>query len=248
MLDLHVHTSDFSDGEMTLAEVLERAGELGVRVGIADHWIHGMNTAAELERYLDTLDRYPVCKGLEVSLGYPFIVPDELVSRLDYIIGSLHDLEWRGARHSFELGDYFLYTLGEKPDYAGPSPIWEPATLERALEVYLRAMDEQPISILGHSTLLPPLFLKDPEMALPESWMERLISAAVAKGVAFELSGAWHVPHRGFVVRALEMGARFAYGSDAHRLPMVGDLEYPLRITRELGIPEERIFRPNGAR
>lgn len=244
LTDLHVHTSDFSDGEMSLAVVLEMARAKGVRVGIADHWIYGMETAEELERYLDTLDRYPVYKGLEVSLGHPSTAPPELLSRLDYIIGSIHDLEWRGERRFFELGNYFRYILGENPDYRGADPIWEPAALESILRVYLHAIETQPMTILGHSTLLPPLFLKNPEEILPEGWSERLISAVVAKGIAIEISGAWKLPHREFLKKALDMGAIFSFGSDAHRDWMVGALDYPIGIADEVGIPEERIYVP----
>lgn len=244
LTDWHIHTSDFSDGEMTLSEIVEIAGKKKVQIGISDHWIHGMKTADELERYLDALDQYPnVYKGLEVSLNHPFEVPENLLNRLDYIIGSLHDVDVDGKRRGFGLDAYFRYLLGENPNYTGPDSCWDSSLLDEALDIFLRSLDNQPINILGHCTLLPPLFLKDPETIFSEEWEDKLVDGLSSHGVSLEISSAWHLPHTRLLRKAYAKGVTFAFGSDSHRLNMVGDLDFCVQAARTIGITDADMFR-----
>lgn len=78
-VDWHNHTHDFSDGRLTVAEVAARAVALGLRLGIADHALRDnarLRTSAQLLAYAGMLDRYPLLRGLEISLGEPSL-PDD---------------------------------------------------------------------------------------------------------------------------------------------------------------------------
>jgi len=67
-VDCHAHTT-FSDGELGVAELLERARERGVRASVSDHISSYMDSAVttvnEVRAYLDALDEYDVLRGGE---------------------------------------------------------------------------------------------------------------------------------------------------------------------------------------
>src|SRR6185436_7247638 len=94
-VDCHAH-STFSDGALTVAEVIERAAVLGVRPSLSDHISraapHAMNAVADVRKYLDALD------GVEILPAGEFCwhddlwreLPDDVVRRFTHRLGSLH--------------------------------------------------------------------------------------------------------------------------------------------------------------
>ena len=99
--DLHVHT-DWSDGGAPLAAMVAAARNAGLAyVGIADHSkflgaTHGLDAAA-LARQAEAIDALAVrgitvLKGVEVDIleDGTLALPDEVLARLDYVIGAVH--------------------------------------------------------------------------------------------------------------------------------------------------------------
>src|SRR4051812_17922653 len=94
-VDCHAH-STFSDGALSIEQVVERAASLGVQPSITDHisrdvarTIDSIDGVAE---YLDELERHPVLRGGEFCYHDNLWreVPDSLVRRFTHRVGSLH--------------------------------------------------------------------------------------------------------------------------------------------------------------
>jgi histidinol phosphatase-like PHP family hydrolase len=104
-----------------------------------------------------------------------------------------------------------------------------------------------PIRIVAHPTLLAPALLDlDPE---PEAWWteereDRFIEAAVAAGVAIEISNRYRLPHDRLLTKAREAGALFSLGSDAHHRHQVTRLDWAVAAARRAGITDRQIFEP----
>lgn len=244
--DLHVHTA-MSDGDLPLDEVVAVARERGVEVGIADH-VSTRNlrrfiaSRDALDRYLHRLDGAPVFRSGEFCWCDDLwaTLPPEVLERFDYRIGS---------NHGFWL-----------PDGSMASPWWQtlPAPWDRRTDELLDVMvanlcdlvRTMPIQIVAHSTLLPQALYereRDPEAWWTEAREDRFIEAAVAAGVAIEISNRYRLPHDRFLRKAREAGARFSLGSDGHTRQQVGQLGWAVAAAARAGVAAADLFVPERA-
>lgn len=245
-LDLHVHTT-MSDGDLTLAEVVEVAAERGVRVGIADHVStrntqRFVSTLERLHRYLDALEHAPVLRSAEFCWCDRMAaeIPEELMRRLDYRIGS---------NHGFAL-----------PDGTWGSPWWEtlPAPWDQRPQEVMEVMvanlcdlvRTMPIHIVAHPTFMPAAFwaIEDDVHAWwTEEREDRFVEAVAKSGVAMEISNRYRLPHDRLLIKARQAGARFALGSDGHRREQIARLGWAVKTARRVGITEADLFVPERA-
>jgi histidinol phosphatase-like PHP family hydrolase len=235
-LDCHAHTT-FSDGELSVDELIERAHGLGVRPSVSDHISSYMDSAVrsvdQVRAYLETLAERDVMRGGEFcwhdSLWRE--IPDELVRRFTHRLGSLHAI-W--------LPDGTLvYAFSRRFPNVTPD-----AYMDAHVENLERFTREMPVDILSHPTLLPLTLRRYP---LEELWTEereeRAVRALAMAGIAFEISNRYRA-HERFVRRAIEHGVRLSLGSDGHTLDQVADVAYPLALTRALGVPDTELYDP----
>ena len=217
--DLHLH-STFSDGHATVAQLVERAKGIGFVFGISDHYssLMPMKDDAALGVYLDELEKYPVYRAVEVDLGEELPMSGENRARLDYLIGSVHNVVTEEG-----LDRYMdLYIAAVRRDVLAGT-----------------------VQMIGHPTFLPGLRSRGLH---DELWtLERrrsFLEAVVQSGVALEISTRYSVPTPVLMREALEAGVRFAVGSDSHWLDRAADISLPLRYVEEFKIPEDRFFLP----
>jgi histidinol phosphatase-like PHP family hydrolase len=227
-----------SDGALDVDGLVAKARERGVRPSVADHISRDVSgsikTVAGVEAYLDTLDEYDVLRGGEFcwhdSLWRE--VPEALVSRFTHRVGSLHAIHLADGTlvHAFGRGT----PLGLTPD----------AYMDAHLEEVARFAAGMPVDILAHPTLLPIALRKIP---LEELWTEpreeRLVDLLAGAGIAFEVSNRYK-PHERLVRRAFERGVRISLGSDGHTAEQVANVEWPLSLTRSIGIRDEDLYDP----
>jgi histidinol phosphatase-like PHP family hydrolase len=235
-LDCHAHSS-FSDGELPIAGVIERARELGVRASVSDHISSYMDAAVrtvpEVREYLDALEQHDVFRGGEFcwhdSLWRE--LPDDLVRRFSHRIGSLHGIWMPNGE--------LVYAFSRRFPRVTPDEYMD-AHVEN-LEQFAR---EMPVDILAHPTLLP-LTLR--RYALEELWTEereeRAVRALASAGIAFEVSNRYRA-HERFVRHAWDAGVRLSLGSDGHTYDQVADVAYPLVLARSIGVPDEELYDP----
>lgn len=242
-LDCHNHTAEWSDGRQSIEQILGRAKEEGVRVGLSDHAGLGdyLNSNDRLLAYADFLSQYPVARGLEMDLGRGFMVEDSARKKFDYMIGSVHGIVLNGLRIGF--GPLIKFLKGGLPDYDPNHQIkdWE-LFFKTHLEVLRKEFSEQDYSILGHCTMLPAMALGKPEESFPEWWEEELINLLLMHNVAMEMSNRWLTPYDRLMERAVRAGVTFSVGSDGHSPERTCDLTYPKKMIEKFGVGEDRIF------
>jgi histidinol phosphatase-like PHP family hydrolase len=245
--DLHSHTT-MSDGVLSLDEVVRIAEERGVAIGISDHVStrnreRFISSEERLRAYLDALDRVPVFRSAEFCWcdGFSAAIPDELMKRFDYRIGS---------NHGFAL-----------PDGSMGSPWWKtlPAVWESRPQELMELMVQNlcdlvrtmPIEIVAHPTFMPGAFLViEPDV---HAWWtdereDRFVEAVIESGVAVEISNRYRLPHDSLLRKAHQAGARFSLGSDGHTAQQVARLEWSVETARRIGIRDDEIFTPGDHR
>ncbi len=236
-VDCHAHTN-FSDGALTIAQVVERAASLNVFPSVADHISHDVARAVDsveaAREYIAALEEYDVLRGGEFcwhdSLWRE--LPDDLVARFTHRLGSLHAirLPTGGLVHAFSR--------------RLPGPITPDDYMWAHLESLETLAREMPVDILSHPTLVTLSFRELPTDELwTEEREERMVEALHASGIAFEISNRYR-PHERLVKRAVERGVRISLGSDGHTLAQVADIAAPLAMARRLGVRDEDIYDP----
>ncbi len=243
-LDCHNHTAEWSDGRQSIEQILERAKEEGVRVGLSDHTGMGeyLNSNDRLLAYADYLSQYPVARGLEMDLGRGFLVDPMVRKKFDYMIGSIHGLEFNGVRLGF--APLIKYLKGGLPDYNPGAQIkdWD-AFFNTHLDILNKEFGEQEYSILGHCTMLPALArAKNPEEAFPEWWEEKLVTTLLLFNVCMEISNRWLTPYDRLMRKAVDAGVRFSVGSDGHEPAKTCNLDFPKKMIEKFGLKPDRIF------
>ena len=230
--DLHLH-STFSDGRSSVAQLVERANSIGFVFAISDHYssLMPMKDDAALGVYLDELEKYPVYRAVEVDLGEELPMSGENRARLDYLIGSVHNVVT-------EEGERLPIVRQGEPE----------GGLDRYMDLYIAAVRRDvlagTVQMIGHPTFLPGIRggLAD-QLWTPER-RRSVVEAVVQSGVALEISTRYNVPTPILMREALEAGVRFAVGSDSHWLDRAADISLPLRYVEEFKIPEDRFFLP----
>lgn len=246
LFDHHIHSSR-SDGRVSLEE---RARSVVIRPhGISDHypWRDGMRSDDDVLAYLDDAARLGLRVGIEYDLGVAPPLRRTTRDALDYVIGSVHGIGIGRGRIEYNPAGQFLKSRGGTP-FREHARFQESAlqqlVLERHLALVREGILETGIDIVGHPTFTPIAALGDPEVGYGAEWQERLIALCVENGVAIELNEAYGVPHREFLIRAQQRGARFSVGSDTHFA--LEPLDRTEAMIAEAGLATERFL--NGRR
>lgn len=235
--DCHAHTT-FSDGTLTVAELVEHVRARGVLPSVADHLSGDVEYAVkdidEMSEYLDELEQHDVGRGGEFCWHDPLwrALPPELDQRFTHLIGSLHGV-------FLPSSDQVVHAFRPMP--AGLTP---DAYMDIHLDNAERFAREMPVDIIAHPTLVPMSLRRLPvEAVWTEAREERLVEALLRAGIAFELS-ARYPPHERLVRRGAAAGLRLSLGSDGHTANQVGDIVGPLALARAVGVRDEDLYDP----
>ncbi len=235
-LDCHAH-STCSDGVLSPDEVIATAALRGVRGTVSDHASYdvkfALKSAAIVDEYLALVAHLPY-RSVEFcshdSLWRE--LTDAQLERLTHRIGSLH---------AVKMPDGTLIRMFQQE---------LPAGLRRAayMEHHLLAVEalarEMPIEIFAHPTLVPHALRTVPgEELWSEAHEERLVAALKRNGICLEVSNRYRA-HTRLVQRAVSQGVRLSLGSDGHQREQIGNLEWPLALTRSLGVPDHALYDP----
>jgi histidinol phosphatase-like PHP family hydrolase len=236
-VDCHAH-STFSDGALTIGEVVERAAELGVYPSVADHISRDVSRSLtevdQVEAYLDALEVYDVLRAGEFCFHDTLWreLPDALVRRFTHRLGSLH---------AIPLSDGTLV-------HAFSRRVPDGVTIEQYMDAHTETLErfarDMPVDILAHPTLVTmPFRNADIDALWSDERETRVVDALFDAGIAFEISSRYP-PHERIVRRAVERGVRMSLGSDGHTRDQVANIARPLALTRQLGVADVDLYDP----
>lgn len=222
------HLFRFTQADDLLRGWWEPEPRADLRASMRSYWYD--HVGADLDAYVECVIEakaagLPVVLGLEVDYypgrmaevasllsGYPF----------DVLLGSVH---WLGTWRFDDLGD--ALSMDE----------WSARDVDEAWDRYTSAMEELAASgtcdVLAHPDLVK---VTGRRCAVPDECWSRLTEAALASGMAAEVSSAgWRkpvaepYPSTGLLERFVAAGVPLTTASDAHRLPDVADRASDLR-------------------
>ncbi len=194
--DLHVH-SNYSDGKATLAQLAERAQELGYRyIAVTDHSqslkiAHGLD-ARRLEKKRGEIEKINAgLKNLELLFGTEMDIlpdgkldyPDEILEKFDWVVASIH------------------------------SAFKQPR--EKITRRIIGAMRNPHVDCIAHLTGRLINQRRPYEVDI-----EQVLEIAAETGTAIEINANYERLDLDDVwcKRAKQLGVRLAIGTDAHRL------------------------------
>src|SRR5436190_18086460 len=174
--DLHLH-STFSDGRSSVAQLVERANSIGFVFAISDHYssLMPMKDDATLGVYLDELEKYPVYRAVEMDLGEQLPMSEDNRARLDYLIGSVHNVVT-------ETGERLPISRQGEPE----------GGLDRYMDLYIAAVRRDvlagTVQMIGHPTFLPGIRSGLHDRLWTPERRRSFLEAIVQSGVALEIS------------------------------------------------------------
>ena len=237
--DLHMHTQ-FSDGEGTVQEKVDKAVELGLDlIAITDHFDEPLNHRMTIEALHELSEivkggDYPIPVLLGIETGIEGTVPLELQGKVDLIIRSIH---------------FLRKPVEAKSPY---DPLYWEAYKEEILAL-LKADGD----VLGHVEGYMPLPLGDLKTTFEErraierevaeryftrDWQEEVARLAAKNGVAIEIHSFTKTPRLDFIRLCQKEGCIFSVGSDAHPTYNVGKIDWAFDVIDELKIPKSQLL------
>ena len=246
-MDLHVHTT-MSDGYVPLEELVRIGARRGVQIGVADHISRrNMNrfvsTEMKVRRYLDAVEAQDVFVSGEFCWCDDFYrdLPDEVMARFDYLVGSNHGFNLPGGGMA-------------SPWWQQLPPEWQgrpQELMDVMVDELCRMVRAMPIQIAAHSTLTPPALYEidsDVDAWWTDAREDRYVEALAQSGVALEISNRYRLPHDRLLRKALQAGVRFSLGSDGHGVEQVARLEWAAQTARRVGVTDAHLFVPERRR
>jgi histidinol phosphatase-like PHP family hydrolase len=227
--DLHVHLTD----RFSIKQVMDIAQERHVQFGILEHpgQQGPIRNDADLRNYIERLRKFPVRIGLQpVNLGWSKMFSPDLLAQIDYVLMD---------PQTVPLGNGEFMHIWEFSTYVEDTNEF----MERYMAYSLEILTKEPINIFGWPLFLPVCIARDYYTLWTQDRMQRLISAAKARNIAFEINDMSHTPHEEFIKMAKDQGLKFTFGSDS-RNNNAGRLAYCKRIARKCGLKADDFYTP----
>jgi len=219
--DFHIHTSYSSDGEGTVASIVEAAEtrELAA-IAITDHGPE-LSVGISPEKIIPMLQdielarkdaRIPVFIGMEANIiGMDGQIDLEgwVVEKLDVVVVGLHKLDSSGHQPEELVREY--------------------------LNAVMNVMERQRVDILAH----PFHFHSYLAPHLSPDEIDQFAKLAAERGVAVELNSKYRVPDENLLRACLREGVKLSIGTDAHTVAEVGRVDWPMTMLRRVGARQE---------
>ena len=228
-IDYHIHLRGGMTAEKAVARQAITGMNSGVLRNIGDTW--PIETDEQLREFLDSVEGLPVFVGVQVNDRDWYQVHDrELLDRLDYVLAD---------------------TMIMPNEKGTPTRLWMEDTyeiddvdawMERYMKHNLRVLAE-PVDILANPTYLPSRIEDQYDRLWTKERMLKVIDAAIANNVAFEINATRGYPHDSFIELAKEKGAKFTVGSNNFDDTPLG-MSRCVDVMQRLGLKKKDMFVP----
>lgn len=230
-LDLHVHLSP----NLSIEHAVALAKSKNVQFGIVEHpglcEYCPIQNDSLLQDYITKLREYPVYVGLQpVVPGWRKLFSPEILNQLDYIImDALEIPQENGSILRIWMDDTKVDDLD--------------AFMEMYTKYTVRILETQDIDVLANATFLPKCIEDKYSEAWTQERINKIIRAAVANNVAFEINSYYKVPSAEFIRQAKAAGAKFTFGTNS-RDDFAGTMDYALSMVKDCHLDSSDIFIP----
>lgn len=224
LIDYHVHLTE----QFTIEMAVKLSGELNVKFGILEHpGPHtGIQTDADLIRYIENLRKYPVYVGLQpMYRNWSDGFSKNILNQLDFI---LMDAD------TVPLGNNTYLEIWRHNNYIADIPTFMKLYMDHIENI----LKYEPISIFARPTYLPVNFGRYYDVLWTNERVQRIIRLAKERDIAFEISTPMHVPKKEIIIEAKNAGLKFTFGTNARNFD-AGKLHYGLRMVEECGLGSE---------
>jgi hypothetical protein len=236
-VDYHVHLDNSS-----IDQVLPLAAERGVTFGVVEHAGTKANvypvvlaTDAELIAFADNLRGKGVFKGVQAEwTDWAGCFSKAALARLDYVLTDAMTFPGRdGTRVKL-----WEPQAPERVDMTDPDRF-----MDRFVAWHVEILESQPIDLLANVSWLPAPLADAYDRHWTDARIEKVVAAAVKRGIALEISSSYKLPSLRFLRLAKAAGATFSFGSNG-RYPKMGLLDYSLEMARALDLTPADLFTP----
>jgi len=265
--DLHTHTIASGHAYSTLKENIEQALLTDLEyLGVSDHTPGMPNTTCEgyfhnLKVLRKNINGMRILKGAEANIldaQGRIDLPTETLSRLDYVIASLHDLvvENMGVAANTQavvqaMKNPYVKIIGHPDDSYFPLDYKIIAMAARSVaantQAIVQAMKNPYVKIIGH-----------PDDSYFPLDYKIIAMAARSAGVALELNNSSLSPNssrtggpenaRKLLEQCELAGASVMVGSDSHIWYDIGEFGYALSLLKQVNFPTELVINSDLAR
>lgn len=230
LIDLHVHLSQ----NQPIEKLMEISRSTGIQFGVVENPGPVVKDDASLKAYIDKLRQFPVYVGLQpMSPGWSKSFSPEVIAQLDYVTMDAQ-------------------TIPNGNGYGDNLRIWSFDTYiddaEKFMEKYIAHKlevlnNDEPLNVFGWPLFLPVCIARDYYTLWTKERMQKIISAAKKRNIAFEINDLAHTPHEKFINMAKEQGLKFTFGSDTRDVK-TGRLDYCKQIAKKCNLKREDFFIP----
>jgi hypothetical protein len=230
LVDFHAHLK----GGLTIAQLLEQSRRTGINYGVAPNCGVGFPITDDegIAEFLDGMRGEPVFLGMQAE-GREWVTmfSPEAVAKFDYVFtDAMTFTDDRGRRVRLWIREEI-----DVPD--------KQAFMEMYVDRIVKVIRDEPIDIYANATFLPAVLAAEYDALWTEARMDRVIAAAVERGVAIEINARYRIPSPAFIKRAKKAGATFSFGTNNSEADL-GRLEYCLEMIDECGLTADDMFMP----
>jgi hypothetical protein len=232
VVDYHVHLK----GGLTIADVLRRTKEHGIKAGVAING--GLNFPAQDDAsvvpFLNELEGQPVYVAFQAEgREWARLFSPAGLSRFDYLFTDA--MTWTDDSGK-RMRLWIEPEVGEIPD---PERFMD-TLVDRAVGI----VSNEPIDLHVNPTFLPESIAAGYERLWTPVRMDRLIRALVARGVGLEINNRYRIPSVAFVKRAKAAGVKFACGTNNSGPGDLGRMEYCVSVIRDASLAPSDMWTP----
>ncbi len=235
VIDLHTHLK----GGLTLREVLDRNFRTGINAGIAINGGLGfpVTNDAGLDRALAEIRHPLIYAGLQgEGREWMKLFSPEAIARFDYVFTD-------AMTFSDDHGRRMRLWMPDEVHVEDPQSFME-LLVRRTVEI----LETEPIHIWVNPTFLPAVLAPRYDELWTEVRMQRVIAAAVKRGIAIEINDRFRLPSAAFIQLAKNAGSRFTFGTNNGGRDDLGRPDWAVEMVRtcnlqwsDFWVPESRV-------
>ncbi len=102
---------------------------------------------------------------------------------------------------------------------------------------------QEPVDVYVNPCFLPPVMQDRYDQFWTEARMNRFVEALAQSGKALEINELYNIPSLAILQKAKAAGVKFTFGTNNVK-PEVSNLEYSIRMKKELGLKASDMYRP----